>query len=111
MVVVVCLLAHSVVLLMLTLPVFGFFTLGMHAGYAVYFPELFPTRLRGTGAGFCFNVARVVVLPVLLVFAWLIDGPLALHLVSAMWVLAGLFVVGAVLVGYCPETRGQPLPD
>src|SRR5262249_26248303 len=38
------------------LPVFGFLTLGMHAGYAIYFPELFPTRLRSTGAGFCFNV-------------------------------------------------------
>src|SRR2546423_1290927 len=106
-----CLLAESVTALLLVAPLFGFFTLGMHAGYAVYFPELYPTRLRGTGAGFCFNVARVVVLPVLLVFGWLMDGPPALHLVSAMWVLAGLFVVGVVLVGYCPETRGQPLPE
>ena len=39
-------------LLYLALPVFGFFTVGMHAGYAIYFPELFPTRIRGTGAGF-----------------------------------------------------------
>ena len=31
------------------LPVFGFFTLGSHAGYAVYFPELFPDHLRATG--------------------------------------------------------------
>ena len=30
--------------LAIALPVFGFFTLGMHAGYAVYFPELYPTR-------------------------------------------------------------------
>ena len=28
------------------LPVMAFFVLGMHAGYAIYFPELFPTRLR-----------------------------------------------------------------
>jgi len=35
--------------LCVALPVFGYFTLGMHAGYAIYFPELFPTRLRGTG--------------------------------------------------------------
>ena len=108
---VVFLLSDLVRVLPFVLPVFGFFTLGMHAGYAVYFPELFPTRLRGTGAGFCFNVARVVVLPVLLIFGWLMDGPLGLNLVSAMWVLAGLFVVGVVLVGYCPETRGQPLPE
>ncbi|MEC5127410.1 MFS transporter [Verrucomicrobiales bacterium BCK34] len=45
--------------LSLFLPVFGFFTLGMHAGYAVYFPELYPTRLRGTGSGLCFNAGRL----------------------------------------------------
>ena len=28
------------------LPVFGFLTLGIHAGYAIYFPELFPGHLR-----------------------------------------------------------------
>lgn len=49
----------STVVLALFLPIFGFFTLGMHAGYAVYFPELYPTRLRGTGAGFCFNAGRL----------------------------------------------------
>ena len=45
--------------LMVFLPIFGFFTLGMHAGYAVYFPELYPTRLRGTGTGFGFNMGRL----------------------------------------------------
>jgi hypothetical protein len=24
----------------------------------IYLPELFPTRLRGTGSGFCFNTGR-----------------------------------------------------
>ena len=43
----------------------------MHAGYAIYFPELFPTRLRGTGGGFCFNVGLVLAAPML--FA---SGPL-----------------------------------
>ena len=33
---------------------------GMHAGYAIYFPELFPTHMRGTGGGFCFNVGLVL---------------------------------------------------
>ena len=49
----------SVAMLSVALPIFGFLTLGMHAGYAVYFPELYPTRLRGTGTGFCFNMGRV----------------------------------------------------
>ncbi|HYT92041.1 MAG TPA: MFS transporter [Gemmataceae bacterium] len=108
---VVCLLAGSVTALLLILPVFGFFTLGMHAGYAIYFPELYPTRLRGTGAGFCFNMARVVVGPVLLVFALLQGSPLHLGLSGAMFVLGCLFLLGALLMIWCPETRGQPLPE
>jgi MFS family permease len=103
--------AGSVPLLVAVLPVFGFFTLGMHAGYAVYFPELFPTRLRGTGAGFCFNTARIIAGPVLLGFAWLQGSPLNLGLGGAMMVLGSLFLVGAVLVFFAPETRGRPLPD
>ena len=47
------------------LAAFGFWTLGMHAGYAIYFPELFPTRLRGTGGGFCFNFGRAIAAPML----------------------------------------------
>jgi MFS family permease len=101
----------SVPALIAVLPVFGFFTLGMHAGYAVYFPELFPTRLRGTGAGFCFNTARIVVGPILILFALLQGNPLNLGLGGAMMVLGALFLVGAVLVYFAPETRGRPLPD
>jgi MFS family permease len=107
--------ADSVPLLLVVLPVFGFFTLGMHAGYAVYFPELFPTRLRGTGAGFCFNTARIVAGPVLLGFAWLQKelgtGAPGSGLTRAMLVLGSLFLVGALLVLFAPETRGQPLPE
>jgi MFS family permease len=103
--------AGSVTALVIVLPIFGFFTLGMHAGYAVYFPELFPTRLRGTGAGFCFNTARIVAGPVLLGFAWLQGEPLNLGLGGAMMVLGALFLVGAALVLFAPETRGQPLPE
>ena len=48
------------------LPAYGFFTLGIHAGYAVYFPELFPNHLRATGAGVCFNGGRLLSALVLL---------------------------------------------
>lgn len=108
--VVVFCLAHSLVPLLLILPLFGFFTLAMHAGYAVYFPELYPTRLRSTGTGFCFNMARLVVVPVLLLFGWLQDG-LGLGLALAMLILSSLFLVGAGISLFAPETRGQPLPE
>jgi MFS family permease len=103
--------AYSMVSLLVLLPVFGFFTLGMHAGYAVYFPELFPTRLRGTGSGFCFNTARLVAGPVLLGFAYLQDKGLGLSLPLAMLALGSLYLVGAVLALFGPETRGRPLPE
>jgi MFS family permease len=108
---VVYLLAETPGPLLIVLPIFGFFTLGMHAGYAIYFPELFPTRLRGTGAGFCFNVARVLAGPVLLGFGRLRGAPLNLGLTGAMLALGCLFLVGAVLSLAAPETRGQPLPE
>ena len=34
--------------------------LSVFGGYAIYFPELFPTRLRSTGTSFCYNVGRYV---------------------------------------------------
>src|SRR5207244_6304374 len=42
------------------LTVMGFCQLSLFAGYAIYFPELFPTRLRSTGTSFCYNVGRFI---------------------------------------------------
>ena len=42
------------------IPLMGFCQLGLFGGYAIYFPELFPTRLRSTGTSFCYNVGRFV---------------------------------------------------
>lgn len=94
--------------LLWVLPVFGFLTLGIHAGYAIYFPELFPTHLRATGTSFCFNGGRVLAVPVMFFSAWLkkwIDVRIA---VSA---LAGLFLVGVVVMLFLPETKGEELPE
>ncbi len=41
------------------LPVIGFFQ-GLFALYTMYLPPLFPTLLRTTGAGFCYNIGRIV---------------------------------------------------
>ena len=41
----------------------GLFTSGIYSGYTIYFPELFPTRVRATGASFCYNVGRIVAAP------------------------------------------------
>jgi MFS family permease len=38
----------------------GLTTFGVFGSFTFYFPELFPTRLRGTGSGFCYNTGRVI---------------------------------------------------
>lgn len=96
----------SVPILCLALPVFGFLTLGMHAGYAVYFPELFPTRLRGTGTGFCFNSGRFGTAAAIMLAAnmgWASEQ-------TALYV-APLYAVGIVVTLMAKETRGDDLPD
>jgi MFS family permease len=101
---------HSEGVLYLLLPVFGFWTLGMHAGCAVYFPELFPTRLRGTGAGFCFNVGRLLAAPILVLTGWMHRQWDLRHDETAV-ILSSLFLTGVVVLFFAPETRGKDLPE
>jgi MFS family permease len=96
--------------LLLLLPLYGFFTNGLHAGFAVYFPELFPHHLRSTGAGFCFNGGRLLAAPVLLLSGWLKALP-GMDLRLAVTLLGLLFIPGVIIVSLLPETRDQPLPE
>jgi MFS family permease len=96
--------------LLALLPVYGFFTLGIHAGFAIYFPELFPTHLRATGAGFCFNGGRLVAASVLVFSGWLKARP-GMDLRLAVTLLSSLFLLGALIVWFLPETKDQPLPE
>ncbi len=105
-----CFLPHTYGQLLLVLPFFGFLTLGIHAGYAIYFPELFPTHLRATGAGFCFNGGRIVAASTLLVSGWLKSLP-GMDLRLAITLVALLFPLGLLLIWFLPETKGQPLPE
>lgn len=98
------------------LSVMAFFVVGMHAGYAIYFPELFPTRLRATGASFCFNVGRLVAASILIGRVYLREELTAtygesLGLRYAVATLALLFAVGLVLLIFAPETNKQELPE
>jgi MFS family permease len=90
--------------------------LSVFGGYAIYFPELFPTRLRSTGTSFCYNVGRYVAA----------TGPLGTGLLTkhvfagfdkvqafryAGVTMCACFVVGLIALLFAPETKGQPLPE
>ena len=96
------------------LPMMGFAQLSLFAGYAIYFPELFPTRLRSTGTSFCYNVGRFVAA----------SGPFLLGQLSstvfsgspepmrpAGLVMCLIFLLGLAVLPFAPETKGRPLPE
>jgi len=120
-------------------PLMGFFHLTVFAGFSIYLPELFPTRLRATGVSFCYNVGRY-----LAAFGPLTLGALAKGLAdksqaaavqgapagtadnviaalksaakidafrdAASWMCV-IFLLGVVVLPFLPETKGQPLPE
>lgn len=94
----------------------GIFCLAPFAAYAVYFPELFPTRLRATGVGFCYNCARVLaaITPYTLgKLSGVFESPLdpSYGLKVAATIVSGVYLVGFVGLRLAPETKGRPLPE
>jgi MFS family permease len=95
-------------------PIMGFCQLSLFAGYAIYFPELFPTHLRSTGTSFCYNVGRFVAAlgPALLalltskVYAGT-EEPLR----YAGLTMTSVFLIGLIALPFLPETKDLPLPD
>jgi MFS family permease len=95
-------------------PLMGFCQLSLFGGFAIYFPELFPTHLRATGTSFCYNVGRLIAAV----------GPFGLALLTSR-VYAGMdepmryagitmcavFLLGLAVLPWAPETKGNPLPE
>jgi MFS family permease len=90
------------------LPIMGFGTLSCFAGYSIYFPEIFPTRLRGTGVGFCYNTVRYLAAPFPWLLGWL-STMMPFRTVAIMMCL--IYLVGIVALIWAPETKGRPLPE
>jgi MFS family permease len=100
------------------IPLMGFCQLALFGGYAIYFPELFPTRLRSTGISFCYNGARFVAATGPFVQGYLRDyfrgvagGDKVQGFRMAGLTMCAIFLVGLVVLPFAPETKGKPLPE
>ena len=95
------------------IPLMGFTQLALFGGYAIYLPELFPTRLRSTGTSFCYNVGRIVAAAGPLSLGFLTSdvfhGPDAMRYAGIT--MCAVFLVGLAALPFAPETKGQPLPE
>jgi MFS family permease len=100
---------RSYLAVLVLLPLLGFFNNGLFGGFPIYLPELYPTRLRATGAGFCFNAGRVLAAagPFLTGFLVAALGGFG----RAASAVGLIYVAGLLILLFAPETRGRPLPE
>lgn len=91
--------AHEQLYYLLAVP--GFFQ-GLFALYTMYLPPLFPTLLRTTGAGFCYNIGRCVSALGVVVFGLFSQvGDYRITLIVA----GAIFLPTAILAWFLPDLR------
>jgi MFS family permease len=88
----------------------GMISASFYGWLPLYLPELFPTAVRATGQGFGFNFGRIIAaagnLQMANLLAWYGND-----YSKACALVAGVYVVGLVLIALAPETKGRPLPE
>lgn len=101
------------------MPLMGAAQLGVFAGFAIYLPELFPSRLRSTGTSFCYNLGRFAAAAgsffsaklTTEVFGGYAKPDATLPLRYAAITMCVIFLAGIIVLPFAPETKGQPLPE
>jgi SHS family sialic acid transporter-like MFS transporter len=87
----------------------GASTASFYGWFPLYFPELFPTRVRATGQGICYNSGRLFA-----AVGALTQGQLVAHFngsyAKAGAIISLIYLFGMALIWLAPETKGKPLP-
>ena len=91
----------------------GLSVFGVFGSFTYYLPELFPTRLRATGSGFCYNIGRVVAAagPYVVGSVAAAGAGSPSVILNALFAVAFVPLVGLLLIPWVVETRGQTLPQ
>jgi len=98
------------------MPLMGAAQLSVFAGFAIYLPELFPSRLRSTGTSFCYNLGRFAAAggsffsAALATQAFGVYGSPLKERYAAM-AMCSIFLIGLLTLPFAPETKDKPLPE
>jgi MFS family permease len=98
--------SHHPTLLLVLAPAVGYFGHGAFSVFGSLLAELFPTAIRGTAQGFCYNAGRALSALAPVTLGAIAD---ARGLGAALALTVAFFLAAAILVGYLPETKGTAL--
>ena len=76
----------------------------------LYLPELFPTRVRATGQGMCYNTGRILAAVGALQMGSLLEYYAGSY-ARAGAAITLVYALGLVIIWLGPETKGKPLPE
>lgn len=85
------------------IPLVGFFS-GVFGLFTMYLPPLFPTLLRTTGAGFCYNIGRIAAAIASVVFGWL--APVGDFRIALLY-SSSLALFAAIAAAWLPDTSAE----
>lgn len=87
----------------------GTATAAFYGFFPLYLPELFPTAVRATGQGLCYNAGRLIA-----AVGALTSGQLVVHYggyAQMGAVITLVYAFGMIAIWFAPETKGKPLPE
>jgi hypothetical protein len=98
------------------MPLMGAGQLSVFAGFSIYLPELFGSKVRSTGVSFTYNLGRFAAaagsfFSAVLTTRVFAGFPSPAPLRYAAMSMCLVFLVGIAAAAIAPETKGRPLPE